>query len=142
MSNPQPTTLGKKRDNVKLHDATADDVFKDSPFYAFGEGTETLSGLVEGSTICGIMRDLRTSRKANSSGQRSSYVCMELEGGERIRIMAPTQLANTIRDSETGHWNIPRDSYVELTYKGLREPMEGGRAYHFVEVQVGEGTVN
>lgn len=131
------TVIGSRREDVKKREVTGEDPFRDAPFYAAGEGTETLNGIAEGTMICGVFRGLRESRKANSSGSKSHYLCMELDGGDLIRVMAPTQLRNVLTDE-----NVQPGTYVELEYKGQREPAGEGRAYHLFHVNIGEGTMN
>lgn len=129
-------TIGTRRENVKLREITGDDPFREAPFYAAGKGTETLNGIEPETMICGTFRGLRESRQANSSGSKSQYVCLELEGGEKIRVMAPTQLRNVIEDEK-----VEVGQYIELIYKGEKTPIGGGRAYHLFQVNLG-ATVN
>lgn len=132
------TTIGTRREDIKKREVTGEDPFRDAPFYAAGEGTDTLNGIAEGTVICGLFRGLRESRKANSSGSKSHYVCMELDGGDLIRVMAPTQLRNVLVDEK-----VEAGQYIELEYKGLRDPASGeGRAYHLFHVNIGEGSMN
>lgn len=132
MSTPQ--VIGQRRENVKVREITGEDPFREAPFYAAGAGTETLNGIAVDTMICGIFRGLRESRTANSSGSKSHYLCMELEGGDLIRVMAPTQLRNVLTDEK-----VENGTYIELTYKGEKAPVSGeGRAYHLFHVNIGE----
>ena len=131
------TTIGTRSEDIKKREVTGEDPFREAPFYAAGSGTETLNGIAVDTMICGTFRGLRESRKANSSGSKSHYLCMELTGGELIRVMAPTQLRNVLQDEK-----VEVGQYVELTYKGEKEPSGEGRAYHLFHVNIGEGSVN
>lgn len=133
--------LGRKRENMKTREITGDDPFKDSPFYAAeskdGKGSEHINEVPVGGTICGVFRRLAESRKPNASGSKSHYICMEVETGEgefeRIRLMAPTQLRNVLTDEK-----VESGTYLELTYAGTKEPVDGGRPYHVWNVKIGE----
>lgn len=133
MTATQTTIIGKRRENVKTREVTGEDPFREAPFYAAGPGSENINGLTEGALVCGIFHSLRESRQANSSGSKSHYVCLELEDGQLIRVMAPTQLRNVLEEER-----VEKGQYIELTYKGQKEPMNGGRAYHLFNVNIGE----
>ncbi len=90
-----------------------------------------------GGIICGVFRRLAESRKANASGSKSWYVCLEVDMGDgemqRVRLMAPTQLRNVLTDEK-----VENGQYLELTYAGRKEPVDGGRPYHVWNVKIGE----
>lgn len=129
--------LGARKDNVRTREITGDDPFKDAPFYAAGESdSEHINAVPVGATICGVFRRLAESRKANASGSKSWYACLELGEGDdmqRIRLMAPTQLRNVLIDEK-----VETGTYLELTYKGTKEPVDGGRPYHVWNIKIGE----
>lgn len=134
MTTTQTAIIGKRVENQKMREISTEDAFKDAPFYAAGNGTETLKGIPVEGVLCGIFRGLRESRKANSSGSKSFYICMETVDGERFRVMAPTQLRNVIQDEK-----VENGQYIELTYKGEKVPASGeGRSYHLFNVALGE----
>lgn len=136
------TLLGRKEDGRANVTIETVDAFAEAPFYAGGEdstkktedGSPLIRGLKVGTEICGYFRGLRTSKSKNSSGSHSRYICLELGTGddvERIRLMAPTQLANVLteNDPEMG-------AYIELTYEGMREASGEGKDYHVYKVSM------
>jgi hypothetical protein len=127
------TIMGTRKDGQKLTTISADDPFKDSPFYSAGDvDNENINPIPEGGVLAGYFHGLRESRKANSSGSKSWYACMETVDGEKFRVFAPTQLRNVLeREARL-------KQYVELTYMGRKEPIDGGRPYHNFEVALGD----
>jgi len=127
------TTIGTRREDVKTREVSAEDPFRDAPFYAAGYEGDKMNAINVGDMICGTFHSLRTSKSSNAQ-----YLCLELGDGELIRVMAPTQLRNTLNDE-----GVEKGQYLELEYRGMIDPKkEGARSYHSFDVRIAEGTVN
>jgi hypothetical protein len=132
-NNMSTTTIGTRRDDIKKREVSAEDPFRDAPFYAAGYKGDKMNPINVGDLICGTFHSLRSSKSSDAQ-----YLCLELGNGDLIRVMAPIQLRNTLTNE-----GVEKGQYVELEYKGMIEPTnEGGRSYHSFDVRIGEGTVN
>lgn len=127
------SVIGKRAENQTLKTISTDDPFKDSPFYAPGETeNKEINNIPVGGVLAGYFHGVRESRKANSSGSKSWYACLETVDGEKFRVFAPTQLRNVLeREAKL-------KQYVEMTYLGRKDPIDGGKPYHNFEVALGE----
>lgn len=128
--------IGQKRKDVEV--TTMQDPWGDAPFYAppskTGKESEHVTVLSEGDVICANFFGLRTS-KHDIPAKRRKYAVLELEGGEKIRLFTPGQLAGVLK-------NVASGTYVEITYMG-REKVEGyDDPLHQFEVLVDKNMIN
>lgn len=127
------SVIGKRAENQTLRTISADDPFKDTPFFGAGESdSEHITEVPVGGVIAGYFHGLRESRKANNSGSKSWYACIETTDGQKLRLFAPTVLKNLLeREAQL-------KQYVEVVYMGRREPVDGGKPYHNFELSLGD----
>jgi hypothetical protein len=131
--------IGRRREGSKLVNLSEGDAWGESPFFGpltEGKGSEHVTAIEEGQSICGIFHGLRISNKKGPESAQNDYAVFMTEDGDRFRMFTPGQLRYQLST------NVKVGQYVEITYLGKKYVEDLDRDVHQFTVLADEGALN